>query len=77
MSSFGFPSFTFHLFYFHFQIHNFFIFTFQGGIHIYHLLTSYISSWPSLLFSFLTIAATIACHGTSRLIRSLSSIAMH
>jgi len=46
----------------------------QGGIHIYHLLTSYISSWPSLLFSFLTIAATIACHGTSRLIRDVTGM---
>ena len=30
------------------------------------------SSWPALLFSFLTVGATLLCHGTSRLIRSSS-----
>ena len=28
----------------------------QGGIHIYHLLTTYIASWPTLLFSLLTVS---------------------
>ena len=27
----------------------------QGGIHIYHLLSTYIASWPTLLFSLLTV----------------------
>ena len=31
----------------------------QGGIHIYHLLSTYIASWPTLLFSLLTV---ILCH---------------
>merc|ERR550517_1765441 len=46
----------------------------QGGIHVYHLLTSYISSWPALLFSFLTVGATLLCHGTSRLIRDVTGM---
>ena len=41
----------------------------QGGIHVYHLLTTYIASWPALLFSLLTVLAAVFCHGTSRLIR--------
>ena len=31
----------------------------QGGIHIYHLLTTYIASWPTLLFSLLTVSRHI------------------
>ena len=41
----------------------------QGGIHVYHLLTTYIASWPALLFSLLTVLAAVFCHGTNRLIR--------
>ena len=32
------------------------LFFLQGGIHIYHLLTTYIASWPTLLFSLLTVS---------------------
>ena len=55
-----------HFHHFHFQL--------QGGIHVYHLLTCYIASWPAVLFSLLTVFATLLCHRTSRLIRSLSSL---
>ena len=48
----------------------------QGGIHVYHLLTTYIASWPALLFSLLTVLATVLCHGTSSLIRSMSCLTM-
>ena len=32
----------------------------QGGIHIYHLLSTYIASWPTLLFSLLTVTSLSA-----------------
>merc|ERR1712212_1465168 len=46
----------------------------QGGIHIYHLLTTYIASWPTLLFSLLTVTATLGCHGAGFLMRDLSDM---
>ena len=41
----------------------------QGGVTVYHLLSTYISAWPALLFSLLTILATTLCHGTNRIVR--------
>jgi len=46
----------------------------QGGIHIYHLLSTYISTWPTLLFSLLTVLATIICHGSSNLMKDLGDM---
>ena len=46
----------------------------QGGIHVYHLLTTYIASWPALLFSLLTLLATLACHGTSNLMKDMGDM---
>merc|ERR1712223_529693 len=46
----------------------------QGGIHIYHLLTTYIASWPTLLFSLLTVTTTLGCHGAGFLMRDLSDM---
>jgi len=46
-----------------------------GGIHIYHLLISYIASWPALLFSFLTLIATLLCHGVGHLMRDVADMA--
>jgi len=46
----------------------------QGGIHIYHLLSTYIASWPTLLFSLLTVTATLGCHGAGFLMRDLSDM---
>ena len=46
----------------------------QGGIHVYHLLFTYISNWPTLLFSLLTVLATIFCHGTNYLMRDISDM---
>merc|ERR1719204_2100613 len=46
-----------------------------GGIHIYHLLISYIASWPALLFSFLTLLATLLCHGVGHLMRDVADMA--
>jgi hypothetical protein len=36
---------------------------FQGGIHVYHLLHSYLYQWPLLLVCLLTALPTIFCHG--------------
>eukprot|EP00092_Neocalanus_flemingeri_P033013 GFUD01035905.1.p1 GENE.GFUD01035905.1~~GFUD01035905.1.p1 ORF type:complete len:666 (-),score=128.90 GFUD01035905.1:19-2016(-) len=46
----------------------------QGGIHVYHLLLTYISNWPTLLFSLLTVLATVLCHSTDHLMKDLSSM---
>ena len=46
----------------------------QGGIHVYHLLTTYISTWPSLLFSLLTVLAAVLCHGTSYLMKDMGTM---
>jgi hypothetical protein len=35
----------------------------QGGIHVYHLLHSYLYQWPLLLVCLLTLLPTIFCHG--------------
>ena len=47
----------------------------QGGITVYHLLTTFISTWPTLLFSLLTVVAALLCHGTSHLMRDLEDMA--
>jgi len=46
----------------------------QGGIHVYHLLLTYISNWPTILFSLLTVLATVLCHGTNQLMKDLSTM---
>lgn len=46
----------------------------QGGIHVYHLLNTYISYWPTLLFSLLTVISATWCHGTKHLLRNLSTM---
>jgi len=46
----------------------------QGGIHIYHLLATYIATWPALLFSLLTVGAALLCHGASFLMRDLGDM---
>merc|ERR1712076_290642 len=52
----------------------FFVLATQGGIHIYHLLSTYIASWPTLLFSLLTVVAALGCHGAGFLMRDLSDM---
>jgi len=46
----------------------------QGGIHVYHLLLTYISNWPTLLFSLLTVFSAVLCHGTNILMKDISSM---
>jgi len=46
----------------------------QGGIHVYHLLLTYISAWPVLLFSLLAVLATTLCHGTNYLMKDLADM---
>ena len=46
----------------------------QGGVHAYQLLLTFLSSWPSLLFSLLAVFSTVFCHGTRSLISDLSAM---
>jgi SNF family Na+-dependent transporter len=41
----------------------------QGGIHVYHLLTTYISQWPQLLITLLTVLPAVLCHGTRNIMK--------
>ena len=43
----------------------------QGGLHIYHLLLTYISHWPCLLTSLLSLAACLVCLGPHSILSSL------
>ena len=43
----------------------------QGGIHAYHLLMTFLYSWPALLFSFLTVVSATLCHGTANLVKDI------
>ena len=43
----------------------------QGGIHIYHLLVTYISHWPTLLTSLLSLTASLLCLGPHSILSSL------
>lgn len=46
----------------------------QGGIHIYHLLYTFILQWPILLFSLLTVLGAIFCHGIPFLVTDISDM---
>jgi len=41
----------------------------QGGLHVYHLLMTYIGTWPAILTCLLTLLATLACHGAELLVK--------
>ena len=43
----------------------------QGGLHIYHLLITYIATWPSLLISLLTLTASLLCLGPHSILLTL------
>ena len=43
----------------------------QGGLHIYHLLLTYISSWPALLTSLLSLLSCLLCLGPHSLLSTL------
>jgi SNF family Na+-dependent transporter len=44
----------------------------EGGIHAYHLLLTYLYSWPALLASLLTVVAAVLCHGTRTLMADIA-----
>ena len=46
----------------------------QGGVHIYYLLYTFILQWPLLLFTLLTILATIICHGVPFLVTDIADM---
>ena len=43
----------------------------QGGVHIYHLLHTYISTWPTLVTCLLTLLPVLLCHGQERLVTNI------
>ena len=46
----------------------------QGGIHIFYLIQTYIATWPLLLFTIITIISSVISHGTSYIIKDVSSM---
>ena len=46
----------------------------QGGIHVYHLLLTYISNWPAILFTFITVVTSVLALGTKEIIQDISTI---
>jgi len=52
----------------------------QGGIHVYHLLNTYVSSWPQLLVVLTTVLPAVLCHGTRNIMKDISDmsrVALH
>lgn len=46
----------------------------QGGIEVYHLVSTYLPTWPATLICLLTVIAATLCHGTKYLMRDLSDM---
>ena len=41
----------------------------QGGVHVYYMLTAYLTSWPAVLFGLLTVVAAAYGHGGKYLMK--------
>ena len=50
------------------------VMTTPGGINIYLVIHTHISTWPVLLFSLLTVLAIVFCHGTKFLMTDISEM---
>ncbi|XP_023325122.1 sodium-dependent proline transporter [Eurytemora carolleeae] len=48
--------------------------TTQGGINVYHLVNTYIATWPQLLIVLLTVLPAVLCHGTRNMMKDLSEM---
>jgi len=48
--------------------------TTQGGIHVYHLVNTYISTWPQLVIVLLTVLPAVFCHGTRNIMKDLADM---
>lgn len=46
----------------------------QGGIHVYHLLYTYLATWPTLLISFITTMAAVLSHSPRHIVRDLAEM---
>jgi len=46
----------------------------QGGIHVYHLLYTYLATWPTLLISFITLLAAVLSHSPRHIVRDLAEM---
>ena len=46
----------------------------QAGVHVYHLLYTYIATWPCLMIIMLTLVAATLSHGTRHVMRDLSDL---
>lgn len=55
------------------------VITTQGGVEVYHLLLTYLASWPALLVCLLTCLAASVCHKTKYLmkdVRDMSKVSL-
>ena len=41
----------------------------RAGLHIYHLVFSYIATWPTLLMALMTILGANLAHGTRHIMK--------
>ena len=46
----------------------------RAGLHIYHLVLTYVSTWPCLLISLLTLASATLSHGTRHLMKDMADL---
>ena len=46
----------------------------QGGAHVFQLIKTYITDWPLLLFSLLTVTAGVFCHNMDNIINNINII---
>ena len=46
----------------------------QGGIHVYHLLYTYLATWPCLLISLMTVGAAVLAHSPRHIMRDLAQM---
>ena len=44
----------------------------QGGVHVYYMLTAYLTSWPTALFRLLTVEAAAYGHGGKYLMQVIN-----
>ena len=46
----------------------------QGGVHVYYMLTAYLTSWPTVLFGLTTVVAAAYGHGGKYLMKDMGDM---
>jgi len=49
----------------------------EGGIHIFHLFQTYLSTWPLILFTIITTISAVISHGTASILKDISAMCKH